>query len=77
MGLMQQDMKQPGLVLACLYGVSQVGQGGLFSWQGVTKGRVILVGLMPGQPLWEVRSLLIKRLLTPCLPLINSFWLSL
>lgn len=35
MGLMQQDMKQPELVLACLYEVTQVGQGGLFSWQGV------------------------------------------
>lgn len=28
-------MKQPE-VLACLYGVTQVGQGGLFSWQDVT-----------------------------------------
>lgn len=28
-------MKQPG-GLACQYGVTQVGQGGFLSWQGVT-----------------------------------------
>lgn len=76
MGLMQQDVKQPELVLACLYGVTQVG---LFSWQGVTNRQSYPGGSNAGSaPLGGEKSAHTKTINPLSAPyFLHSFWLSL
>lgn len=79
MGLMQQDMKQPELVLACLYGVTQVGQGGLFSWRGVTNRQIYPGGSNARPATLGCKEPAHIRIVNPppALYFLHSFWLSL
>lgn len=79
MGLMQQDTKQPELVSACLYGVTQVGQGVLLSWQGLTIRQSYPGGSnVRSAPLGGEKPAHIKTVNPlPAPYFLHSFWLSL